>query len=316
MSVVKSANYNFIANQDAPLGWVLNENVSCIIDEQTCEDYARDAIALEDCIVDVVFEYKIMNDDFLCKSIDSITASMNDDFGNHGFNKDLPLASGESCRMRKLCPGDLWVIQDKRKVNFCEKAETTVVFDVSVNDKDNVNPKERSYTFPSVVVMTTAPTPAPSRIKCLGHPSLMIFEFQMNQCPNYDESQGRKLNGRLRGLKHKHSNNGSDEFCTSHCKVSDKATVKIIDADDGKVYYKGTNVKFGDSISISNGGNALLGKNVGVTVTNPNGKHAQEMEFLTTCSNNIYTGDNYGALRLVGWVNSEQKIGEFCDDAE
>jgi len=149
--------------------------------------------------------------------------------------------------------------------------------------------------------MTTAPTPAPSCIKCLSHPKLMMFKFQMNQCPDYDESQGRKL---------------SDEFCTSYFDVSDGATVKIIDSDDGAVYYKGNNVKFGDSISISNGGNALLGKNVGVTVTNPNGKHAQEMEFLTTCSNNIYTGDNYGALRLVGWVNSEQKIGEFCDGDE
>jgi len=312
MSVVKSANYNFIANQDAPLGWVLDQNVYCFIDEQTCEDYARDAIALEDCIVDVVFKYKIMNDDFVCESIDSITASMND-----GFNKDLPLASGESCKMRKLCPGDVWFIQDKRKVNFCEKAETRVYFDVSLNDKENVNPRDGYYTFPSVVVITTAPTPAPSRIKCLGHPKLMVFEFQMNQCPGYNgESQGRKLNERLRGLKHKHSNKGSAEFCTSYCNVSDGATVKIIDADDGDVYYKGNNVKFGDSISITNGGVALLGNRLGVVVTNKGGTIAQEMRFLSTCSNNIYTGDDYGALRLVGWVNSEQKIGEFCDGDE
>lgn len=316
MSLTKTVPYVFDVTPKVIFGEVLDYTlvrVECFIEkdaEQACEDYAKLITDPNDCSHEVTFVHKIRNDDYMCEDVNSITAKM-----GGGEPKALTTSSAQSCVTSYFCPDDVLNLYDTRTVDFCARKGTVEYFDLALND----NEKRGTYQFPAVVLVTQAPTPVPSRIQCLDHPSVMVFQFQQSSCNPNKFVEGYRFLGGNRLLGGKHTNRGSDaNFCEDLCPLSNGATIIVSDANEGTEYYRKDNVQFEEYVTINNKHHTELGNCVTVTITNKNGRRSQDLKFRTTCSNDgtnkVYTGDTYGALQLVGWKNEDQGVvGHICE---
>jgi len=291
---------------DIPLKWKMNDGVGCFIDgtgnTKTCNQFIKDISDGTECIVDVVFKYNIENTGIACDNIHTIDAIM-----SGGAPKGLALESINSCANKDFCPGDELIIDDKRSIDLCALQGTKVGFDVILNNNDDKQVGFHKYD--------SAPGPPPEPIQCLQRPCEMYFVFEERLCTASDNefmNYGRRnLHEEQRLLKGKSKKNSDDDnyssyfSCRDFCEFTSPSTVIITDIDGYEEYFRG-DVKFGDVITIKSSSGELDSNTMVRIKDQQRDRTAQEFTFHSSCSKPLFTGDTFGALRLIGWKNYSQ----------
>jgi len=315
-------DYSF-TSPELPFYWELNSNVNCFIngcEDKSCNDYLNELKTRDECIVDVTLTYDILNTGLGCESIDRVEATIDERLKNL-----VPITGINSCGEKRFCPGESWKLTDDRTIDICSLANQKVPFHVGINDDEM---QVGHYIF-DPVYLNDYPLDPPKKIECDGHPQELYFKFEERLCSEsnnsldsswrreltVDESSGltekeiRELTDEVRSLKKSDKRNDSDKSsyyfsCDDYCEFTDPSTVIISDCKEGDIYYKEDNVRFGDII-VAKASDGYIGANTKVEIKNQEGRTVQEFTFHSSCSRPIYTGDTFGALKLVGWKNDD-----------
>jgi len=273
----------------------------------------------DDCIVDIIHQYTVENIGQLCEDINSITITNND---NDRYNIPLTFLSYDE---RNFCPGELLVIpQELESINICNLVGTEQTFDIGVNGGVDPNHKGTASLELTGNVNLTPPAMSPlPRIACRGQLNKMIFNYSARTCGKSQHSQSessrrklpetRNLHGKGKGKKkHRESNNNHFSShahfrCIDYCDSNDKDPWIVIKSTDGSETYFQGEVNEGENFLVNGYNRNGIGSSMNVKIyDNDSGslKLIQEFTFDTSCSQNLFLGDIFGSLRLVGFNDS------------
>lgn len=298
--------------------------VDCKYMGQDCTEYTIDHGCWEG---EAVFSYAIQKVDLGCHSVDDIEI-----FFNNGAAKKLVHSHSKDyeCTSKNICYGDEWALTERRFIAPCELSPPgsrktipiTITYDFG-DDKAPINcgwtPDPNGLFLPPMQqdppqIDTPSPTPEPpaptqntpavpdqippstttpdDNVVCEKRSDSLWFEFTGGMCDASTNGQ-RKL---------KNKNKKKYFICEPDRFNVTKDTKVEIDVN-GVMY---SEITAGDKIEVTGGPT-----NMYVVIRISTGG-SQTVNLHSSCSGNLAIGDTFGALKLVGFYNSEQgKVGYY-----
>jgi len=162
--------------------------------------------------------------------------------------------------------------------------------------RDPTTPPTRAPTKTPTRSPTMSPTPCP-RVICESRATKFFFQYTGGSCSKSKHSQGSKAS------------------CSGNQKVStyDGAHVTFTSASSGnkkkdskkkEVYFSGWVLK-GDVAIVDNGGGKFPADMEIHIYESISGSEIQTVAFHSSCSKNLFLGDVFGAMKVVGFENKE-----------
>eukprot|EP00554_Chaetoceros_debilis_P009709 CAMPEP_0194102148 /NCGR_PEP_ID=MMETSP0150-20130528/2804_1 /TAXON_ID=122233 /ORGANISM="Chaetoceros debilis, Strain MM31A-1" /LENGTH=624 /DNA_ID=CAMNT_0038789019 /DNA_START=47 /DNA_END=1921 /DNA_ORIENTATION=- len=288
----------------AQFSWGFPE-IKCTYGNRSCQQYLNDFGCFT---AEVDFQYKFRNTGFMCNSIDKVTVKF--------LTDPTPLAIDNryQCADRNICPGETWTLSEKRLINTCSNdiENSTIVLQIttttnSVTIDTSWSLREPIVTAPvtqPVIAPVTAPVTQPvtqpvttyTNVQCAGSPTQVWFNFTGNSCPT-------TRNLKKSGSESRHSCDQVGDMGTYNSNNNYRVVVK------GKY----NSQKFFDSvvqkhqiISIADPDHYKLPTNSFVEVFDNNDSLVQLMTIHTSCSDTFFIGEEFGAVKLVGFDTPTQ----------
>ena len=285
-------------------------DVKCTYGNMSCQQYLNNYGCFT---AEVDFQYKFRNNGFMCNSIDNIAVKL-----PTSLARPLAIDNRYQCADRNICPGETWIFSEKRLINACSSdtatttivlqittTTTTVTIDTSWYLREPIQPVAPPVAPPAPVASPVAPPVAPpvtppsnlyTNVQCAGSPTQVWFKFTGKSCPS---TRNLKKNGK-----------GSRHSCTQ---VGDMGTyngnsnytIKVKGKYNSQVFFDG-DVQINQIISIADPDYYKLPTNSFVEVFDNSNELVQLMTIHTSCSDTFFIGEEFGAVKLVGFDTPKQ----------
>eukprot|EP00555_Chaetoceros_dichaeta_P002588 CAMPEP_0198249710 /NCGR_PEP_ID=MMETSP1447-20131203/1139_1 /TAXON_ID=420782 /ORGANISM="Chaetoceros dichaeta, Strain CCMP1751" /LENGTH=712 /DNA_ID=CAMNT_0043934397 /DNA_START=74 /DNA_END=2212 /DNA_ORIENTATION=- len=174
VSSTKAFDYDFVPKfEQSDCVWDFDDEykLQCVIQGQqskTCTDYINELGSRDECLVEVLFSFKIKNEGLVCCDVTNAESYLLEASGDD----NLFLGEDKTCGEDRLfCPGNddnSWTIEQAKTIDLCQFTGAESEFKVSINDGDD-----------KVMIFEL---PAPPISICLDKSNVMTFSLVENSC--------------------------------------------------------------------------------------------------------------------------------------
>ncbi len=268
--------------------WAADPSVECTYQGMSCEDYMN----TNGCFTgEADIKYNIQNVGSMCNIIERIDVLFASD-----PSRTIALDDDYSCSDRRICPGDVWTLEEKRVISGCLIRDVSIMLEITTGSgktllsiDGNTSAKAPTSTLSTKWSLST---------ECASRPTKIWFKFTGSACPTI-------MTRRLRYLNHNSSGNiGSKHQCNQLGQMNGSFTIVIRTEKSETIYYE-KNVDVDEVIKISD--DDKLPANSYVEVYSGE-LLAQTMTIHTSCSGSFELGQTFGAVQLFGFQNDDQGV--------
>ena len=156
--------------------------------------------------------------------------------------------------------------------------------------------KTAKEACPHICIFTLAPTPSlpcPTKVECTKRPDKFFFKFSGGKCIDSENSQADKFS--CEDIE------GSGIFDKSH-----QYYLEFSDKDNKEIYFTGLEYIGSELELLPEKSKFPADMRVNIYTGVDKSILKQTLIFHSSCSKNLFTGDSFGAVTLVGFVSDYQ----------
>ena len=293
----------------------MRNSIICEINDgsgRECNNYLSAITDRSECIVSIMFKYRLTKIGKGCVDIKDAKASL----GPLGI-KTLTWEDFHSCgASRNWCESEDLTIPDRRIVNLCEETQDPLTWDISLDVSDKFD-REESFPFtyqwnsftlpPNVPVPSPVAVPAPVAMPVLSptpeqcsYKGLKGIKFKIDPifCQDSENSlvpcTGRKLRSYSKSDRYKFQ-------CDGHIPATSTYPTYVQIFNKYRCVFKKTEVDLSEDTVFT-----LNNASKGIRVVISSGPHRQVIEFDASCHYEpLFTGDSLGSFKIVDFIYKE-----------